>query len=70
MSTIRAPHIEPPQEEFLVRILRAPCFNVVFRPAQWETWRVLARTTEGAQRIAKYHFYHSLEIQLAETASQ
>lgn len=67
VSTIHAQHIEPPEKAFLVRVLRAPCFNVIFRPAQWETWRVLAQTAEGAQRIARYHFYLSTEFELVNT---
>ena len=69
MSTIHAQHIEAAQQEFLVRVLRAPCFNVLFKPARWETWRVLAETAEGALRIAKYHFYRSDQIQLAEAGA-
>ena len=66
MSTIHAQHIEAAQQEFFVRVLRAPCFNVLFKPARWETWRVLGETAEGALRIARYHFYRSDQIQLAE----
>ena len=66
MCTIHAQHIEAAQREFFVRVLRAPCFNVLFKPARWETWRVLGETAEGALRIAKYHFYRSDQIQLAE----
>ena len=66
MATIHAQHIEPARQEFLVRVLRAPCFNVVFRPARWETWRVLGETAEGALRIARYHFYRSGQIELVE----
>jgi len=66
MCTIHAQHIEAAQQEFFVRVLRAPCFNVLFKPARWETWRVLGETAEGALRIARYHFYRSDQIQLAE----
>ncbi len=66
MPTVHATHIEPPQEAFLVRVLRAPSFNVLFRPARWETWHVLAQTADGALRIARYHFYQSLEIELVK----
>ena len=69
MSTIHAQHIEAAQREFFVRVLRSPCFNVFFKPARWETWRVLAETAEGALRIAKYHFYRSDQIQLAEAGA-
>jgi len=64
MPTIHAQHIETARREFLVRVLRAPCFNVVFRPARWETWRVLGETAEGALRIARYHFFRSGQIEL------
>ena len=57
MPTIHAQHIEAARQEFFVRVRRAPCFNVLFKPARWETWRVLGETAEGALRIAKYHFY-------------
>ena len=69
MSTIHAQHIEAARQEFFVRVLRAPCCNVFFKPARWETWRVLGETAEGALRIAKYHFYRSDQIQLAETGT-
>lgn len=69
MSTIHARHIEAAKREFFVRVLRAPCFNVFFKPARWETWRVLAETAEGALLIAKYHFYRSDQIQLAEAGA-
>ena len=68
MATVYAQHIEAPKREFLVRVLRAPCFNVLFRPARWETWRVLAETGDGACRIAKYHFYRSHRIALVPSA--
>jgi hypothetical protein len=66
MPTIYAQHIEAARQEFFVRVRRAPCFNVLFKPARWETWRVLGETAEGALRIAKYHFYRSDQIELAE----
>ena len=66
MCTIHAQHIEAAQQEFFVHVLRAPCFNVLFKPARWETWRVLGETAGGALRIARYHFYRSDQIQLAE----
>ena len=66
MSSIHAQHIEAAKQEFFIRVLRAPCFNVLFKPACWETWRVLGETAEGALRIARYHFYRSDQIQLAE----
>jgi len=69
MSTIHAQHIEAARQEFFVRVLRAPCFNVFSKPARWETWRVLAETVEGARRIAKYHFYRSDQIELAEAGA-
>ena len=69
MSTIHAQHIEAAQQEFFVRVLRAPGFNVLFKPARWETWRVLGETAEGALRIARYHFYRSVQIQLAEAGA-
>ena len=69
MSTIHAQHIEAAQQEFFVRVLRAPCFNVFFKPARWETWRVLGETAEGALRIAKYHFYRSDRVELAEAGA-
>lgn len=69
MSTIHAQHIEAAKQEFFIHVLRAPCFNVLFKPARWETWRVLAETAEGALRIAKYHFYRSDQIQLAEAGA-
>ena len=65
MSTIHAQHIEAARQEFFVRVLRAPCCNVFFKPARWETWRVLGETAEGALRIAKYHFCRSARIELA-----
>jgi len=66
MATIHAQHIEIARQAFLVRVPRAPCFNVIFRPARWETWRVLGETAEGALRIARYHFYRSSQIELVE----
>ena len=69
MSTIHAQHIEAAQQEFFVRVLRAPCFNVFFKPARWETWRVLGETAEGALRIAKYQFYRSDRVELAEAGA-
>ena len=69
MPTIHAQHIEAARQEFLVRVRRAPCFNVLFKSARWETWRVLGETAEGALRIAKYHFHRSDQIQLAEAGA-
>jgi len=69
MPTIHAQHVEAARQEFFVRVRRAPCFNVLFKPARWETWRVLGETAEGALRIAKYHFYRSDQIELAEAGA-
>jgi hypothetical protein len=69
MPTIHAHHIEAARQEFFVRVRRAPCFNVLFKPARWETWRVLGETAEGALRIAQYHFYRSDQIELAEVGA-
>jgi hypothetical protein len=69
MPTIHAQHIEAARQEFFVRVPRTPCFNVLFKPARWETWRVLGETAEGALRIAKYHLYRSDQIQLAEAGA-
>ena len=69
MSTIHAQHIEAAKQEFFIHVLRAPCFNIFFKPARWETWRVLGETAEGALRIAKYHFYRSARIELAEAGA-
>lgn len=56
-------HIEEPLTTFVVRVLRAPSWNVLFRPAAWEMWKVLAETQEGAMKIAKYHFHRSDNIE-------
>ena len=69
MPTILAQHIEAARQEFFVRVLRAPCFNVFFRPSRWETCRVLAETSAGALRIARYHFYRSDQIVLAQAGA-
>ncbi len=69
MPTVHAQHIEAARREFFVRVLRAPCLNVLFRPARWETWRVLAETSAGALRIARYHFYRSDQIALSRAGT-
>ena len=69
MSSIHAQHIEAAKQEFFVRVLHAPCFNVFFKPARWEAWRVLAETSADALRIAKYHFYRSDRVELAEAGA-
>ncbi len=55
-GTVRAGHIEQPKENFVVAVLRAPSYNVIYRPERWEVWRVQAETPEGATQVAHYHF--------------
>lgn len=63
-ATTHAEHIEPATTPFLVRVLRRPCWNVFFRPARYEVWRILAATPQGAMKIARYHFYSSEKFDL------
>lgn len=63
-GTIYSQHIEEPQSVYVIRVFRAPSWNVLFQPAHWEMWRVLAQTAEGALRIARYHFYQAQAIQM------
>jgi len=63
-GTIHSRHLEEPKEQFMVRVLRRPCFNVFLKPARWEMWKVLAETEEGAMRVARHHFYNAETIQL------
>ncbi len=63
-GTIHSSQVEEPQETFMVRVLRPPCWNVFHQPARWEMWKVLAETEAGAVRIARYHFYNAETIQL------
>lgn len=63
-GTIHSRHIEEPTETFVIRVLRPPCFNVFFKPARWEMWKVLAETEDGAMKIARYHFHNAETIQL------
>lgn len=65
-GTIHGRHIEDSTNKFTVKVLRPPCYNVIFRDEQWETWNVLAETEEGALRIAQYHFYNSNCITLVK----
>jgi hypothetical protein len=62
-GTIHGRHIEEPATPFMVRVLRAPRWNVLFKPARWEMWKVLAQTSEGSIRIAKYHFHRAEMVQ-------
>lgn len=66
--TIQCPAIEEPVRAYYVRVLRAPCYNVIFRPERWEVWRVLASTEAGAMRVARYHFYRSSRMEFCEAA--
>lgn len=63
-GTIFGRHIEETKSTFMVRVLRAPSWNVIFRPETWEMWKVLAETSEGAMKIARYHFHRAEQIQM------
>jgi len=63
-GTIHGRHIEEPEETFVIRVLRPPCFNVFFKPARWEMWKVLSETGDGAMKIARHHFHNAETIQL------
>jgi hypothetical protein len=59
MPTIHCTAIEKPAKKFVCRVKRAPVSNVLFKPARWEDWTVLAETKEGAFKVACWHFYLS-----------
>ena len=63
-GTIHCRRLEEPDETFMIRVLRPPRFNVFFKPARWEMWKVLAETEDGAMRIARHQFSNAETIQL------
>ena len=69
MNTTFARHIEEPKRQFQFRVLRAPVWNVLHRPARWEDWTILAETREGAVRIAQYHFCRSTPAEIVPVDS-
>ena len=64
IGTIHSRHIENPQKEFIIRVLRSASFNVIYKPERYEMWKVLAETIDGAVKIARYHFYLSDNFEL------
>lgn len=61
-GTIKAAHLDEPEKEFLVHVLRGAVFNEYVRKERWELWKVKASSRGGAIDVAKYHFYRAKEI--------
>ena len=61
--------IEDNVKIFYVRVQRAPSYNVLFKNDRWELWKVLALTSEGAIKIAQYHFHRSDKFEIVTPAT-
>jgi hypothetical protein len=59
LQTIHGQHIEPPEKSFTVEFQQGAYFNVFYHPPKRRTVNVLARTEQGAIKIAQYHFFMS-----------
>jgi hypothetical protein len=64
--TVSAPHIEKGLRLFFVKFWRPTYFNVYHHEAKWITAKVMATTSQGALRVAKYHWFKGEQFQVVE----
>lgn len=65
-ATIHSSHIEKPSKSFYVSFYRPRYFNVYWHEGGYRTVKVLADTSEGALKIAKYHWRRGKEFKLVD----